>query len=149
MNLTVILIIIGIVSLLSLYLGYRWGSEKKDKFSKDMLSILETINKVKSSEVIHPIVKDIYLLFVEEGGYKNFDITPYNLTVKETKIEVWASNEVYDRKFIRIPEDVLKTYNMTFVEANKSLTLVDRTILDTIVQRMRVNNKEFLSRLFI
>ena len=54
-----------------------------------------------------------------------------------------VGGEVYNRRFTVIPEDILKKYNKTFKELNE-LSLADKKILDTIVQAIKINNKEFM-----
>lgn len=48
-----------------------------------------------------------------------------------------------------LPETVLKAYNMTKNELNNSLSTADKKILDHIVKAVTINNKEFISRLFL
>ncbi len=64
-------------------------------------------------------------------------------------ILIWAANDRFHRHFTSIPTHMLKTANMAIDEINKSLSLADKTVLDRIVNAVKVNNKEFLSRLFV
>ena len=64
-------------------------------------------------------------------------------------VEFWAENYVESRRFTKLPESILKTYNMAAKEINDALSVADKTILDKIAKSVKVNNKEFISRLFI
>lgn len=149
----VILVILLLVAICFYALGRTHdaltGISKRSS-KKEQPDVLKVIEDVKFSNTIHPLVKHIYLLFVDKpDGYKDFIVDRHYMTIKSLDVSIWASNDAENRQFTLVPDELLKQYGMTMKELNKSMTIADLEILDTIVQRVKVNNKEFISRLFI
>jgi hypothetical protein len=99
------------------------------------------------TNALHPLVKDIYELFVDDKTVNSFKQGYCEILVNE--IRWWSANEVYDREFRFIPVDIQKKYNATIKEINNSLSLADKKVLDHITQQVITNNKEFINRLFL
>ena len=99
------------------------------------------------TNTLHPLVKEIYELFIDDKTVNNFKQGYCEILVNE--IKWWSANEVYDRKFRYIPADLQKKYNATMKEINDSLSLADKKVLDHITQQVITNNKEFINRLFL
>ena len=99
------------------------------------------------TNTLHPLVKEIYELFVDDKTVNNFKQGYCEILVGE--IRWWSANEVYNREFIHIPVDLQKKYNVTIKEINDSLSLADKKVLDHITQQVITNNKEFINRLFL
>lgn len=108
-----------------------------------------SINNVKFLQEINPLVKEIYLLFIKKDGYKHFQQGSCDIIITALEIEFWHANDVYSRRFSVVPTALLKQYNVTLKELNDSLTFADKKILDHIAQAIIINNREFISRLFI
>lgn len=99
------------------------------------------------ANTLHPLVKEIYELFVDDKTVNNFKQVYCGILIGE--IEWWSANEVYHRQFRYIPIDIQKKYNSTMKEINDSLSLADKKVLDHITQQVITNNKEFINRLFL
>lgn len=99
------------------------------------------------TNTLHPLVKEIYELFVDDKTVDNFKERCYNIYIGE--IAWWGYNELYNREFTSIPVDIQKKYNTTTKEINDSLSLADKKVLDHITQQVITNNKEFINRLFL
>lgn len=108
-----------------------------------------SIDNVKFINELNPIVKLIYLQFINKEQLKYFFENGYHLTITNLEIEIWSANDWYSRRFEQIPIELLKEYNLTFKELNNNLSMADKKVLDHIVQAVKVNNKEFISRLFL
>ena len=99
------------------------------------------------TNTLHPLVKEIYELFVDDKTVNSFKQGYCEILVNE--IRWWRGNEVYNREFRHIPVDLQKKYNATIKEINDSLSLADKKVLDHITQQVITNNKEFINRLFL
>ena len=99
------------------------------------------------TNTLHPLVKEIYELFVDDKTVNSFKQGYCEILVNE--IRWWSANEVYNREFRFIPIDIQKKYNVTMKEINDSLSLADKKVLDHITQQVITNNKEFINRLFL
>ncbi len=106
-----------------------------------------SIQNVKINNSLHPLVVLVYTHFIKSP--EDFKEVHCKIEIPNLSIKLWAANDVYDRDFRELPDDTLKKYNMTLKELNDSLSLADKTILDTIVKRVKVNNSEFIERIFI
>jgi hypothetical protein len=150
MNWILPIVVCLVVAAVSYSIGRSYRPSKDTPKKEEKLDVLKVIEDVKFSNTIHPLVKDIYLLFVDKPeGYKNFKLDSHDLVIRPFGVEIWASNEADNRYFRSVSIELLKKYNLTMRELNESLTKADQQILDTIVQRVKVNDKEFISRLFI
>ena len=96
---------------------------------------------------LHPLVKEIYELFINEETVNNFKEEYCKITINE--ISWWSANDIYSREFTNIPVILQKKYNTTTKEINNSLSLADKKVLDHIAQQVITNNKEFINRLFL
>ena len=96
---------------------------------------------------LHPLVKEIYELFINEETVNNFKEEYCKITINE--ISWWSANDIYSREFTNIPVILQKKYNSTTKEINNSLSLADKKVLDHIAQQVITNNKEFINRLFL
>ena len=108
-----------------------------------------SINNVKSVNELHPIIKLIYLHFIDSEQLKYFFEDGYYLRITNLNIDIWSANNWDSRNFTQIPIELLKEHNLTLKELNNILSVTDKKILDHIVQAVKVNNKEFISRLFL
>ena len=99
------------------------------------------------TNTLHPLVKEIYELFIDDKTVNSFKQGYCEILVGE--IRWWSANEVYNREFRFIPVDIQKKYNATMKEINDSLSLADKKVLDHITQQVITNNKEFINRLFL
>jgi hypothetical protein len=115
-------------------------SEELMKYSIEHTHFLNTLN---------PIVKLIYLQFIQKEQLKYFFEDGYYLHITNLNIELWSANCWYSRDFKTIPIELLKEHNLTLKELNNTLSVTDKKILDHIVQAIKVNNKEFINRLFL
>lgn len=146
MNILIPIVVCTIVVTTSFFIGKSFAKIIKPT-PEEILKY--SIDNVKFLNELNPLVKDIYLQFIEEDGPKCFQETTCGILISNMNIEFWSANEVYNRMFTKLPESVLKAYNMTMDELNNSLSLADKKILDHIVKAVTINNKEFISRLFI
>ena len=108
-----------------------------------------SIDNVKFTNKLNPLVKDIYLQFIKKDGPTYFKEKEHDILITNMDVEIWKCNSWENRTFTKIPESILKTYNMTKNELNSSLSKADKKILDYIIKAIVVNNKEFISRLFL
>ena len=104
------------------------------------------IRNVYMDNEIHPLVKRIYNAFINNPT--SFTCSQYTLYTK-IGIEVWAANDISNRRFTVIDLNICKDYKKTIDEFNNELTDTDKVILDTIINRVRLNSKEFIHRVFI
>lgn len=146
MNILIPFIVCTIVATITFFIGKSFSKIIKPTI-QDYL--LYKIDNVEFENTLNPLVKDIYLQFIEKDGPKYFQEFTYSIFVSNMNIEFWSTNGVDSRIFTKLPESVLKAYNMTAEEINDTLTLADKKILDHIANAVKVNNKEFISRLFI
>jgi len=136
-----------LLNTLTFYLGRRIGQQiGADKNSK---TIEDVINEVKIPTDLNPLVRDIYLQFIDKEQIKYFQEDYYNVNIKNIDVSIWSANTVHARSFTKIPPEILKKYGKTFNEINDTLSLADKKILDAIVNVIKRDNKEFISRLFI
>ena len=119
---------------------YIWANKPKPEAPN-------TLVKGNFTNTLHPLVKEIYELFVDDKTVNSFKQGYCEILVNE--IRWWSANEVYDREFRFIPVDIQKKYNATMKEINDSLSLADKKVLDHITQQVITNNKEFINRLFL
>lgn len=145
-NLIPIIIVCLIVAVISFYIGRTT--------IKQILPTIEqitahNITDVRFLNIINPLVKEIYNHFTSNHNVKQYNEIYYNMIINDLKIEIWSANDIYNRAFTKLSDDILLKYNKTLKEINESLTLTDKTILDQIVQAVKVNNKEFIERIFI
>lgn len=96
---------------------------------------------------LHPLVKEIYELFINEETVNNFKEEYCKIIINE--ISWWSANDIYSREFTNIPVILQKKYNTTTKEINNSLSLADKKVLDHITRQVLKNNKEFINRLFL
>ena len=96
---------------------------------------------------LHPLVKEIYELFINEETVNDFKEEYCKITINE--ISWWSANDIYSREFTNIPVILQKKYNTTTKEINNSLSLADKKVLDHITRQVLKNNKEFINRLFL
>lgn len=146
MNILIPIMVCTIVATVAFFIGKSFSKAIKPTI-QDYL--LYTIDNVEFENTLNPLVKDIYLQFIEKDGPKYFQETNCDILISNMGVEFWSENSVLARRFTRLPESVLKTYNMTAKEINDTLSVADKTILDKIAKSVKVNNKEFISRLFI
>ena len=125
------------------YIGWKIGKGKRVSYD----AALE-IEKIKFLEQLNPIVKLIYLQFISNNLYQYFQPIHCEMVVANLDIKYWDSNEVYNREFTKIPDTILKEYNLTISEINKTLSLADKKVLDTISKKVRKDNAAFINRLF-
>ena len=119
---------------------YIWANKPKPKAPN-------TLANGNFTNTLHPLVKEIYELFIDDKTVNNFKQGYCEILVNE--IRWWSANEVYNREFRFIPIDIQKKYNATMKEINDSLSLADKKVLDHITQQVITNNKEFINRLFL
>ena len=141
----------ALLTILTFYLGRRIGRRIGQQIvaDKNSKTIEDVINEVKIPTDLNPLVRDIYLQFIDKEQIKYFHEDHYHMNIKNMGISVWGANTVYDRRFTKIPPEILKKYGKTFNEINDTLSLADKKILDAIVNVIKRDNKEFISRLFI
>lgn len=70
---------------------------------------------------LHPLVKEIYELFINEETVNNFKEEYCKITINE--ISWWSANDIYSREFTNIPVILQKKYNTTTKEINNSLSI--------------------------
>jgi hypothetical protein len=126
--------------------SYYLGLITKPRVTKD--DIISSM-KVEFVNKLHPLVIIVYKLFISKEDIKYFSESEHNILITCIDVSIWASNSVYNRQFTNIPLELLKEYNCTLKELNNSLSLADKKILDHIVQAIKINNKEFIDRIFI
>lgn len=136
------LVIIAIVAFL---LGKSFAKVIKPT-SKQIVEY--TIDNVKFVNELNPIVKDIYLLFIKEDVLKEFVQNNHRITVPSLNISFWDANGVDYMHLEIISSEHCKKYNKTEKELG-ILSPADMKILHRISNAIRVNNAEFISRLFI
>lgn len=133
--------------------GLWWIFYPKSKNFTNSLPIEDKIAKhlktIEITNTIHPLVKEIYLLFIDNKTVSLFKIGNYRLVIETKDIELWSANDWYSRNFTKVPLKWQQEHNMTLEEINLALSVADKRILDNIVQKIKVNNQEFLHRLFI
>lgn len=133
--------------------GLWWVFFPKKPKSLSSVSVKDDIAKhleqIQITNTIHPLVKEIYLLFINNETVSLFKINNCHLLIETKDIALWSANDWYHREFTKIPIEYQQKHNTTIDEINQSLSTVDKQILDNIVQKVKVNNKEFLHRLFI
>ena len=140
------LIVVPIIMMLSGLAGatvasrYIWANKPKSKTAN-------TLAKGNFTNTLHPLVKEIYELFVDDKTVNSFKQSYCEILVNE--IRWWSANEVYYREFRFIPVDIQKKYNATMKEINDSLSLADKKVLDHITQQVITDNREFINRLFL
>lgn len=125
------------------YIGWKIGKDKRVSYD----AALE-IEKIKFLEQLNPIVKLIYLQFISNSLYQYFQPIHCEMLIANLDITYWDSNDVCYREFTKIPDQILKEYNLTISEINKTLTLADKKVLDTISKKVRKDNAAFINRLF-
>ena len=108
-----------------------------------------TIDTTKFYNELNPIVKEIYLNFINKDNLKYFQENFCHIYISNLEVKYWSQNDIYNRHFTNIPLDLLKKHNMTIKEINDTLSLADKTVLDYIAKAVIRNNKEFINRLFI
>ena len=154
MNYLIPIIVCIAVAVISYYLGYinRPKTVTHKVTEDDIISSMKTefVNK------LHPLVQYIYKMFIDKQTISLFKQLHCNIKVylyKEDSnneyITIWSENELYNREFTEIPVRLLKNYDCTIKEINKQLSLADKKVLDHIVQVIKLNNKEFVNRLFL
>ena len=128
---------------------YIWANKPKSKTSNTLANenFTNTLANGNFTNTLHPLVKEIYELFIDDETVNNFKESYCEILVNE--IKWWSANEVYNREFRHIPVDLQKKYNATTKEINDSLSLADKKVLDHITQQVITNNKEFINRLFL
>ena len=142
-----LLIIISYVLISIVFFSIGRYYNKKTKPNSSELEY--SINNTKFLNELNPLVKDIYLQFINKEGIKYFQEKYCTILISNLDVEFWSENNIYCRRFTKIPEIILKEYNLTVKEINNTLTLADQKVLDTIAKAIIINNKEFISRLFI
>jgi len=140
------IIILLIVAIVFFYLGKSFSKIIKPS-SEEIIKY--SIENVKFLNQINPIVKEIYLLFIQKDGFQYFKEMHCQIFVTNMDIEFWSANDFYARQFSTVPIELLKKYNMTLKELNNSLTITDMKILDKIVKAVKFNNLEFINRVFL
>lgn len=139
------IIALVIIAIIAFLLGQYFGKKIKPT-SKQIVEY--TIDNVKFVNELNPIVKDIYLLFIKEDVLKEFKQDTHRITVPSLNISFWDANGVYYINLENISSEHCKKYNKTEKEL-EILSLADMKILHRISKTIRVNNAEFISRLFI
>lgn len=145
MNYLFLIIICLIVAIISFLIGRKFAIVIKPT-SEEIIQY--TIDNVKFVNELNPIVKDIYVLFINSNVNSEFEQLTYNLRVRNLNVEVWTANGADAIYFTLLPPDICAKYNKTEKEL-KILSLADKTILNRISNAIKVNNAEFVSRLFI
>lgn len=141
-----------LVAILMVGIAYGVGRiSRKIKIEKptDEEMCLAVLENIKFLNTLNPLVVDIYKQFVDKEGLKYFHIEHCNLHIKNLGIQIWSANDQENRRFDVVPDELLKKYNMTLKELNNTLTMADKKILDKIVNEIKINNKEFIDRLFL
>jgi len=141
-----IIILYLIVAIVFFYVGKSFSKIIKPT-SEEIINY--SIRNVKFLNQINPIVKEIYLLFIQKDGFQYFKELHCNILVTNMDIEFWSENDCYSRSFSRVSIELLKKYDITLKELNNSLSLTDKKILDKIVKAVKFNNQEFINRVFI
>lgn len=108
-----------------------------------------TIKNMKFINKLNPFVLLVYKAFIDRYNAKNFQLSEYTLYIKDIDIVVWSANSTSNRFFHRISDDLLRKHNTTLTKVNKSLTILDKEILEEIIQRIHHNNVDFANRVFI
>ena len=108
-----------------------------------------SIDKVELTNKLNPLVKQIYLQFIDKEKLLYFQYDDYDIKISNLEIEYWRANNEYTRHFRKVPIETLKELNLTLEELNGTLTQADRKVLDMIAKRVVKNNTEFINRLFI
>ena len=134
------------IAVISFFIGKSFSKTIKPT-SEEILKY--SINNVKFVNELNPIVKLIYLQFIDKNDIKYFHEDGYYLHITNLDIDIWSANDVYNRNFKTIPIELLKEHNLTIKELNNTLSMTDKKILDYIVQAVKVNNNEFISRIFL
>jgi hypothetical protein len=142
----IIIIMHLIVAIVFFYVGKSFSKIIKPTSEEIINYSIENVNFLNK---INPIVKEIYLLFVQKDGHQYFKEEHCHIFVTNMGIAFWSENDYYSRHFYDVSVDLLKKYNMTLKELNNSLSLTDKKILDKIVKAVKFNNKEFVNRVFI
>lgn len=109
----------------------------------------DSIKNVQFLNTINPLVKEIYLLFVNKNTLKYFQEGHCELLISNLEIKYWNANGTTWIKFTQVPIEILKKYNFTLTELNNTLTKTDKKILNLISERVVRNNTEFIKRIFI
>ena len=150
---TLIPILACILCLLSgIWIGKITTKNQKHKIGGKVIKEKIVGEEIKDAPIfsnqIHPLVQLIYKEFISEN-VKYFHIEHCTLRIKHLDIDIWSANDVWSREFREVSIDLLKEHNLTLKELNNILTMADKKILDRIVKAVEVNNKEFISRIFI
>ena len=115
--------------------------------SKEILQY--SIKNVQFLNTINPLVKEIYLLFINKDTLKYFQEAHCELLISNLEIKYWNANGINWIRFTQVPVEILKKYNFTLNELNNTLTRADKEILNLISERVVRNNTEFIERIFI
>jgi hypothetical protein len=115
--------------------------------SEEILEL--SIKNVEFLNTLSPITQLIYKHFMNKENLKYFQEIHCEVKITDLNISIWSANELYGIRFTFIPTEILKEHNLTIKEVEKTLTLADRKVLYHIVEAVKVNNKEFISRLFL
>ncbi|NCC70472.1 hypothetical protein EOM09_02730 [bacterium] len=108
-----------------------------------------SIDHVKFVNELNPLVKQIYLQFIDEKQLCYFQYDKFRIKISNLDIEYWYTNGEHYISFTKIPIETLKELNLTLKELNGTLTQADKKVLDIIAKRVVKNNTEFINRLFI
>ena len=136
----IVSILIGTIAILS---NIIFILKKERKKSYNLLP--ENVIDIESV-TIHPIVKQIFNEFIK--NWKLFEIDSNSgCTMKcgTLPITIWAANDKSSRYFY---SDCILD-GTTVKKANSELTSFDKEILDTIVQRVKVNHSAFVELIFL
>ena len=143
--------LIPIIScLFSTLVGFIIGYKNIEITKPTLEEILQySIENIQFLNTINPLVKEIYLLFINKDTLKYFQEDHCHLLISSLEIRYWNANGTNWIRFTEVPNEILRKYNFTLKELNGSLTIADKKILNLISERVVRNNKEFIERIFI
>jgi len=134
-----------LLTIIIFYLGFISGKNKTKKDS------MEEFFKSSYKEEIHPLVKDIYVLYTSMNGINHIiQHSEYVFSIPILGVSIYQSKFFTELFKTRCNEALLyKQYHQTLEEIEKSLNFADRTILEKIIENIRKANKEFIDKIFI
>lgn len=158
MTTTDVVILVLLLSAVGLGLSLYYVISRRPvvKTSKIDVSLSDVDEAIRAKTIdgykIHPLVIDIYNQFIN-GNPKDWEYSDHHLNCKSSycnePIHLWIANDWNSRTFSNLPIEIEKEFRLTSQEINKSLSVVDKKILDAICNKIIVDNKAFLNRLFI
>ena len=142
----IILFTFFLIFLLAYYLGYNFGK----KFMKELM--LENSIEVDFNHEVHPIVSNIYDIFISKGGYKHFKENSHSIEIPMLGLVLKTSFDWSNIEFIESECDidlVYDLYNKPINIINAELSASDKKILYKIVKEIYINSQETASVLFL